>query len=146
MSDSLQLRANSEQSLRTQESVPSHIRRCSGMSMSFLNEDIGHIVQHPLHLPINCMCVPGHFSCVRPFATLWIVAHQAPLSMGFSRHEHWSGLPCPPQGIFPTQELSNLHLLHWQADSLPLAPPGKPVNKLLALKADSHVSSCGNQT
>ena len=29
---------------------------------------------------------------------LWTVAHQAPLSMGFSRQEYWSGLPCPPPG------------------------------------------------
>ena len=39
----------------------------------------------------------------RLFAILWTAAHQAPLFMGFSRQEHWSGLPCPPQGIFPTQ-------------------------------------------
>ena len=34
----------------------------------------------------------------RLFATLWTVACQAPLSMGFSRQEYWSGLPCPPSG------------------------------------------------
>ena len=33
----------------------------------------------------------------------WTVAHQAPLSMEFSRKEYWSGLPFPSQGIFPTQ-------------------------------------------
>ena len=33
-----------------------------------------------------------------PTATLWNVAHQAPLSMGFSRQEYWNGLPCPPPG------------------------------------------------
>ena len=38
----------------------------------------------------------SHFSRVRLFATLWTVAHQAPLSMRFSRQEYWSGLPCPP--------------------------------------------------
>ena len=32
---------------------------------------------------------------------LWIIALQAPLSMGFSRQEHWSGLPCPPLGDLP---------------------------------------------
>ena len=32
------------------------------------------------------------------FATLWAVAHQAPLSLGFSRQEYWSGMPCPPLG------------------------------------------------
>ena len=36
-------------------------------------------------------------------ATPWAVAHQAPLSMGFSGQEYWSGLPCPPPGIFSTQ-------------------------------------------
>ena len=35
-------------------------------------------------------------SCVQLFAILWTVAYQAPLSMGFSRQEHWSGLPFPP--------------------------------------------------
>ena len=34
-------------------------------------------------------------------ATPWTVAHQAPLSMGFFRYEHWTGLPCPSQGDFP---------------------------------------------
>ena len=48
--------------------------------------------------------------------------------MGFSRREYWSGFPCPPQGIFRIQGSNTclLHLLHWQADSLPLATPGKP--------------------
>ena len=40
----------------------------------------------------------SHFSCVQLFETLWTAACQAPLSMGFSRQEHWSGLPCPPPG------------------------------------------------
>ena len=40
-------------------------------------------------------------SCVLLFVTLWIVAGQAPLFMGFSRQEYWSGLPCPPPGDLP---------------------------------------------
>ena len=44
-------------------------------------------------------------------ATPWTVAHQAPLSVGFSRQEYWSGLPFLLQGIFLTQE-SNPNLLH----------------------------------
>ena len=43
-------------------------------------------------------CMFSHFSHVRLFETLWTVALQAPLSMGFPRQEHWSGLPCPPPG------------------------------------------------
>ena len=38
---------------------------------------------------------------VRLFATPWTVAYQAPLSMGFSRQEYWSGLPFPPPGDLP---------------------------------------------
>ena len=40
-------------------------------------------------------------SCVRLFATLWTVARQAPLFMGFSRQEYWSGLPFPSPGDLP---------------------------------------------
>ena len=46
-------------------------------------------------------CVLSHFSPVRLFVTLWTVPHQAPLSMGFSRQEYWSGLPGPPPGGLP---------------------------------------------
>ena len=45
--------------------------------------------------------VLSHFSRVQLFATLWIVAHQAPLTMGFSRQEYWTGLPCPSPGDLP---------------------------------------------
>ena len=47
------------------------------------------------------MCVLSRFSRVRLFATPWTVAHQAPLSMGFTRQEYWSGLPCPSPGHLP---------------------------------------------
>ena len=43
----------------------------------------------------------NHFSCVQLFVTLWTVARQAPLSMGFPRQEYWSGLPFPPPGDLP---------------------------------------------
>ena len=38
------------------------------------------------------------FSLIRLFMTLWTIARQVPLSVGFSRQEHYSGFPCPPQG------------------------------------------------
>ena len=44
----------------------------------------------------------NRFSCVQLFETLWTVAHQAPLSMGFSREEYLSGLPFLPQWDLPT--------------------------------------------
>ena len=43
------------------------------------------------------------FSCVRHFATLWAVAHQAPLSMGFTRREYWSSWPFPSPG-YPSSQ------------------------------------------
>ena len=56
----------------------------------------------------------SHISPVRLFATLWTAAHQAPLSMGFSRQEYWSELPCPPPGDLPDPgtEPMSLCLLH----------------------------------
>ena len=48
-----------------------------------------------------CVCVLSFFSCVRLFASLWTVTHQAPLSMGLSRQEYWSGLPCPSPEDLP---------------------------------------------
>ena len=77
---------------------------------------------------IGYVCALSHFSHVQCFDTPWPVAPQAPLSMGFSRQEHWSGCHALLQGIFPTQGL-NLRLicfLHWQVGYLPVPPPWKP--------------------
>ena len=53
--------------------------------------------------------------------------------MGFSRQENWSGLSCPPPRDLPDPGLNPclFCLLHWQAGSLPTAPPGKPFHILL---------------
>ena len=87
-----------------------------------------YILKNSLNLTINTVCIVSHFSHVQLFATPWTVAHQAPLSMGLSRQESWSGLLCPAPGDLPNREIEpNLFcLLHWQVGSLPLAPPGKP--------------------
>ena len=68
------------------------------------------------------------FSCVRFFVTPWTVAHQAPLSMEFSRQEYWSGLPFPPPEDLPDPETEPVPLMSpsLQASSLPLVPPGNP--------------------
>ena len=66
---------------------------------------------NPFHLQ-NCVCV---LSRVRLFATSWTVAHQAPLSMGFSRQGYWSGLPCTAPGDLPDPGRNPrlFCLLHW---------------------------------
>ena len=73
------------------------------------------------------VCVLSRYSQDRLFSTLWAVAPQAPPSMGFPRQEQSGrvGYHALLQGIFLTQG-SNPHL-RWQAGSLPLVPPGKPV-------------------
>ena len=63
-------------------------------------------------------------SHVQLFATPWTVAHQAPLSMEFSRQEHWSGLPLPSLGDLPDTGIEPMSPA-FQADSLPSEPPGK---------------------
>ena len=72
--------------------------------------------------------VLSHFSSVWLFATLWTVACQAPLSMGFSRQEHWSRLPCPSPGDLsdPGIEPCLPAAPAFQADSLPLSHWGSP--------------------
>ena len=61
-------------------------------------------------------------SLVSDSATAWTVAHQAPLSVGFSRQEYWSGLPFPPPGDLPDPEIKPGSPA-LQADSLPSEPP-----------------------
>ena len=74
------------------------------------------------------MCVLSFFSRVQRFETLWTVAHQAPLFMGFSRQEYWSGLPCPFPGNLPNPGIKPPS---FTAPALAgglfiLVPPGKP--------------------
>ena len=76
--------------------------------------------------------------------TLCTVAHQFPLFMGFSRQEYWSGLACPLPGIFRTQG-SNPHLLgllHGQAGSLLLEPPGKTPDYVLKITNVNRQNLC----
>ena len=63
-------------------------------------------------------------SRVQFFVTPWTVAHQAPLSMGFSQ-EYWRGLPFPLPGVLPDPGLEPGSPA-LQADALPSEPPGKP--------------------
>ena len=77
-------------------------------------------------LPYGSHAVLSHFSHVPLFAILWTVARQAPMSTGFSRQEYWSGLPFPPpEDLFNSGIEPGSPAL--QADSLPLAPPVKPL-------------------
>ena len=69
------------------------------------------------------------------FVTPWTVAHQAPLSMEFSRQEYWSGLPCPPPGHLqePGTEPTSPVSPAGQEGSLPLCHVGSPLMLLLLI-------------
>ena len=67
----------------------------------------------------DCLEVKS-FSRVRFFVTPWTVACQAPLSMGFSRQEYWSGLPCPSPGDLPDPGIK----AHWRQALQPLSHQG----------------------
>ena len=69
--------------------------------------------------------MPSCFSHVHLFATLWTVALQTALSVGFSRQEYWSGLPCPPPEDLsdPGTKTASLMSPTLAGSSLLLAPP-----------------------
>ena len=75
-----------------------------------------------------CVCV---FSCVQLFVTLWMVGHQAPLFMRFSRQEYWSGLPflSPVDLPDPGIELVSLQNPVCLGKFFTTVPPGKPMEE-----------------
>ena len=89
-----------------------------------------HLASWKPESPWLCLSIPESerkvksLSCVQLFATPWTIAYQAPLSMGFSRQEYWSGLPLPSPANLPDPGIEP-----WSpallTDTLPSEPPGK---------------------
>ena len=76
-----------------------------------------------------CVCVWAQsFSHLWLFATPWTIAHQAPLSMGFSRWEYWNGLLFPPPGDLPNAGIKPMRLASSALAGrfFTSAPPGNP--------------------
>ena len=67
-------------------------------------------------------------SRVQLFGTPWTVAHQAPRSMGFSRHEYWSGVPLPSPGDLPGPGIEPRSPA-LQADALPSELPAEAADR-----------------
>ena len=80
------------------------------------------------------LSVCTHISII--FVTLWTVTCQDLLPMEFSKQEYWRGLPFPSPGDLPDPEI--MSLLHWQANSLPSEPPGKPIYTI-HLSVNTHI-------
>ena len=83
------------------------------------------------------------FSCIRLLASLGTVAHQALLSMEFSRQEHWSGLPCPPPKDLPNPGMETVSPASspLQAYSLPRATREAPLYSILQYKSQMNLKS-----
>ena len=71
-------------------------------------------------------CMLGHFSCVRLFETISTVVHQAPLSLGVSRQEHWSGLSFPSPGDLSDSGIKPVSPA-LASEFFTTEPPGKPL-------------------
>ena len=87
-----------------------------------------------MHICIHAYsCMLGRFSHVRLFATLWTIACQIPMSVGFSKQEYWSGLPCPLPGDLPDPGIKPASPMtpELQANSLLLCHGESPIVYLL---------------
>ena len=90
-----------------------------------------------------CRCAGKQYcmlSCVRFFATVWTVAPQGPLSIGFSRQEYWSGLPFLPLGDLPIPGIEPVSPASpaLQVDSLLLNHQGSPKNRIVVPRKVQH--------
>ena len=105
------------------------MRRHSKLTEEYtMNQESGTLRTVFLQVPSilhACVCVLNSFSHVWLCMTRWTIAHQAPLSMGFSRQEYWSRFPCLPPG-----DLLDPGIKHaapaLQKDSLPWSHWGSP--------------------
>ena len=95
-----------------------------------MNNHSFHFINERVFLIGRSGCMQGRFSHVQLFVTLWTVAPQAPPSMGFSREEYQSGLPCPPPGDLPDPGIESLKSPALAANSLLIVPLGKPRKNL----------------
>ena len=87
------------------------------------------MLQTSVHSSSGTLSEAKSLSRVRLFVTPWTVAYQAPLSMGFSRQEYWSGLPFPSPGDLPNPGIEP-GFPTLEADTLTSEPPGKPSGTL----------------
>ena len=125
---------------RTQKNCTRKIFMTQIATMGMITLECDHILKCEVRRDLGSVaCMLNHLSGVRLFPTLWTVAHQAPLSVGFSKQESWSGLPCPSSGDLPNPGIEPRSRA-WQVDLLLLGPPQsflKSPNKSWSLRLHS---------
>ena len=103
-----------------------------GLDLPVGTQSLGYLLSGSLK--VCCVCAQSHPT----LSDLWTVAYQEPLSMGFSKQEYWSGLPCPPPGDHPNSG-TELVPSAFQVNSLPPEPSGKPKSLLTPVKLNKNV-------
>ena len=106
------LKANLVTTSSLQASLPPSLGRTGASAQNLGLVHRGGNVTRSL-ASIVCVCVLNRFSCVQIRATLWTLARQAPLSMGFSRQEYWSRLSHPPRGDLPSLGILFQNMVVW---------------------------------
>ena len=81
--------------------------------LSIFHKPVDHLCVLEKHLFKSLHATLSRFSHVQLSGTPWTVACKAPLSMGFSRQEYWSGLLCPPPGDLPNLGFETTSLMSW---------------------------------
>ena len=121
---------------------------CSWLSVSVGGSTLAESTNHEWEAGIwrasyndLSMCAVLRHSVMSDSETSWTVAHQAPLSMGFSRQEYWSGLPYPSPRNLPNPGIEPKSPM-LQADSSLSEPSGKPVTSLIPIKARLFRCNC----
>ena len=87
--------------LQAQRMPATNTDRLANAYLFLLSSSLKDATRKCTALDIMCACVHSRFSWAPLFATPRAVAHQAPVSMGFSRQEYWSGFPFPSPGDLP---------------------------------------------
>ena len=84
----------------------------------------------------------SHFSRVQLFATLWTVAYQAPLSLGVSRQEYWSGLPFPLQCMKVKSQSEVAQLCLTLSDLMDCSLPGSSIRGIFQARVLEWGAMC----
>ena len=122
--------------------------KCSLGISSFLEEisSLSHSI-----VPFYCLCMLGaNLRQLCPtLCDPWAVAHQVPLSMGSSRQDYWSRVPCPPVGCLPDPEIRPMSLTSpaLAGGFFTTVPPGKPQcrdKKLIHMVRDLYLRNVTN--
>ena len=113
--------SSQESSLLTPQDIPSFVKKWRSVLNTSISLYVPEISEEQTSELSPEKRMLSHSVMSNSFRSLWTLAHQDPLSVGFPRQEYQSGLPFPPPGDLPKPSGGTPCLIHWQTDSLPLS-------------------------